>query len=168
MGEEDRSYGEYSDARVNARKEGWRDLAIWLATSFGVGLAPFLFVAIAFRAAYETHGHHAFPKWPMLFGSGELLLVTLSVTGATLAELWLNPAHIGSTKKFGAVAASLFIAAAAATLFTDVAYGHLTGNSAQIDRSFITELSAGLLIMVAVIQAVMLLTRPHGRAGPSR
>ena len=144
----------------SAREELRRDLWAWLLTSLVASIAPFAIVALAYRVEHETAHHaHQFPSFTMLFGGGELLLVILSVTGATLAEFWANPGHFKSLGKAAAFAASLFIALAAGGLFTVITYGDLTGHQSSADHTFVAQLSVAFLSMVVIIQGVTLLTR---------
>ncbi len=154
------SFERYRNAKLSTREELRRDIWAWLLTSLVASIAPFAIVALAYRIEYETTHHaHRFPSFTMLFGGGELLLVILSVTGATLAEFWTNPGHFKSLGKSAAFAASLLIALAAGALFTVITYGDLTGHQSSADHAFVAQLSVALLSMVVIIQSVTLLTR---------
>lgn len=144
------------------RAEARRDWLIWLITSLIAGAAlPFGLVALIYRVAFEGPGHsHAFPSLPMLFGRGDLLLVILSVSAATVAEFWLNPGHLKSLYRGAALLVSLLIAAVACSLFTTITYIALTGKQANIDNSMVTFASALMLSLVVSIQTVTQLTRP--------
>lgn len=96
----------------------------------------------------------------MLFGKGELLLVIVSVTGATLAELWRNPRHMMNPAKSAGLIISVVISLAAGALFIVIVYGSLTENVDGVDHSFVTTLSLVLLVLVVLIQSITLLTRP--------
>lgn len=161
--EQHQPFGEYQEVAQDARRAGARrDWLIWLITSLGAGLVPFLGILILYRAGFDLPNHdYGYPNLSMLFGGGELLLVILSVTGATLAEFWLNPGHLRSLGKSAALGISVLIGFTAGFLFTAIAYSNMIGKHEQFDRVFIVTLSAILLGAVVIVQSITLLTRPR-------
>jgi hypothetical protein len=158
--EQRQPFGPYQEVDHESLQARRRDWLVWLVTSLAVSIVPFLLIALIYRAGFETPQHsHGFPTFSTLFGEGDLLLVILSVTGATFAEFWLYPDHLRSLRKSAALAASGLIALTAGGMSTAIAYAAIIGKEDQFDHGFVAVLSASLLVMVVVIQSVILLTR---------
>jgi uncharacterized membrane protein YidH (DUF202 family) len=157
------SSGEYARYGYVRGRRPRRDLTSWILTSLLLSLLPFGIAAVAFRAFHEASGTYSLPSFTLIFGDGDLLLIVLSVTGATLAELAANPAHLERDLKLIGLTISLCAAISAITVFTMVLYSRLTSSDLPFDRGFVAILSGTLLTSVVVIQTSTVLTRPQRR-----
>jgi hypothetical protein len=143
-------------ARIRAK----RDLNTWLFASLGLSLVPYLIISLAYRASHAVQHHYSFPSRGMLFGKGDLLLIVLSVTGATIAELLLFPSHLTTRGKRLVLATTGLIALAAGSVFTYIAAHMMEGGSPGVDGNFVANLSIATLLVVVTTQVITVLTRP--------
>lgn len=145
--------------RAAARRAARRDYFLWLFASLLVSLLPFVVVGGAYRLFHAAHGSHVFP-WSSLLGRGELLLVVLSVTGATAGEMIFNPGHLNNNGKRLMLMITFFIGTAAIGLFTVTAYCQLAHAKLAIDRPTTMLVSLVLLSLVILNQTLTVFTRP--------
>jgi hypothetical protein len=141
----------------NRRVQG---LAVWLLTSLLVSLIPFLILSLAYRAFYvQPHGHqHVFPPWSLVLGRGDLFPIVFALAGAAIGEL-LTFERPG-LRRHSLVGVSLLLGLAAMSLFTVLSYATLTHQDMPVDRTFVMQLGLVLLSVGAIVQALVILSRP--------
>jgi hypothetical protein len=138
------------------------ELGLWFFSTVILGVVPFAAAAIAYRAFYDQDGHHHWPSMSQILGHGEILLVILTVTGATIGELLFYPSDLGRGMKGLGAGISALIALGAFAVFSVASYASLVGEQSlpfAPDRHFIAVFSITLLTCVVLVHILSMLSR---------
>lgn len=138
------------------------EVGLWFFSTIVLGVVPFAAAAIAYRAFYDKGGHHRWPSMSQLLGHGEILLVILTVTGATIGELLFYPSGLSRGFKGLSAGISALIALGAFAIFSVSTYASLTDEHKSPfvpDHGFIAVFSMTLLTLVVLLHVVSILSR---------